>query len=942
MKIFFKITLISSFVLTINSCNIKDSSTIELWYDKPASTWEEALPIGNGRLGAMIYGDTTNEKIQFNEETLWNGEPRDYNNENAHLFLENIRTLLFDNKKKEAEKIASEAFMGKQLYENDYNKLKKEWYDSIINLPIIVESNANSYNDNLWDTMYINNKSVWERKGLPDMDGAVLFRKTIVIPDEWIGLDLKIELGKIKDQDFSFINGHLIGSLDGGNTNRTYIIPNRCIKKGSNTLNILINNYTSTGGFNAVRKPPFKMNIIPVNKTTNPLFIEGTWKYKVIDKKPPFYPQYQASYQPFGEIKIDFEKHDNITNYKRCLNLEKAIKTVTYDINGVKYKREYFASFPNDVIIINITATGKGNISFNTTFESVHEINNIFKFNDNTLGLNVKVEDGVMKGTALMNVSINGGTIITDNNFIKVSKANSATIKLVANTNYISYKEVGADPLKKAEESLKKVAGLNFDDIKNCHVEDYQKLFNRFSIDLGQKENRLLTTNTRIDSILKRPDNDLTATYVQYARYLMISSGREGTNPANLQGIWNKEIHPAWGSKYTTNINCEMNYWPVEPLNISECHNSLFKMIDEIAEAGAKTAKNHYNANGWVLHHNTDQWRGTAPINNSNHGIWPTGGAWLCHHLWEHYLYSQDTIFLKNKAYPLIKEATNFFIDFLSEDPKSEYLISTPSNSPEHGGLVAGPAMDHQIIRSLFKITLQCIKILNLDNKYAELVAQKLNRIAPDKIGQYGQLQEWMQDIDDTTDTHRHISHLWGVHPGNEINWEETVDLMNAAKKSLIYRGDDGTGWSLAWKINFWARFLDGEHAHKMIQMLLSPQSNPNRPGSGGSYPNLFDAHPPFQIDGNFGGAAGIAEMLIQSHMGYIHLLPALPIEWHTGSIKGMKARGGLEIDMYWKNGKLSTVKIISTFNRKVKFKYRDIFVEKELKTGKSVTINNW
>jgi alpha-L-fucosidase 2 len=416
-----------------------------------------------------------------------------------------------------------------------------------------------------------------------------------------------------------------------------------------------------------------------------------------------------------------------------------------------------------------------------------------------------------------------------------------------------------------------------------------------------------LPTDERIKKFASSNDPSFVALYLQYGRYLLISSSRPGTRPANLQGIWNDLLSPPWGSKYTTNINTEMNYWPAELLNLSPLHEPLFTMIGELAEAGKKTAKLHYNAPGWVLHHNTDLWRGTAPINASNHGIWVTGGAWLCHHLWEHYLFTQDKEFLKNKAYPIMKEATIFFNSFLIKDPKTGWLISTPSNSPEQGGLVAGPTMDHQIIRDLFKNVIAASELLNVDDAFRKTLKDKYKKIAPNQIGKYGQLQEWIQDVDDTTNRHRHVSHLWGQYPGSEINWDETPELMKAARQSLIYRGDAATGWSLGWKINFWARFKDGDHAFKLIQMLMSPAK-----GGAGSYPNLFDAHPPFQIDGNFGGAAGIGELLIQSHTKYIDILPSLPSALRQGEVKGICARGGFVMDIKLKDNQLQQLVVTS------------------------------
>jgi alpha-L-fucosidase 2 len=362
-----------------------------------------------------------------------------------------------------------------------------------------------------------------------------------------------------------------------------------------------------------------------------------------------------------------------------------------------------------------------------------------------------------------------------------------------------------------------------------------------------------------------------------------------------------------------------MNYWPAEALNLSPMHEPLFQMLKELSETGKQTAKDHYNAPGWVLHHNTDLWRGTAPINAANHGIWVTGGAWLCRHLWAHYLFTQDKNFLQNTAYPIMKEAALFFNSFLVKDPNTGWLISTPSNSPEQGGLVAGPSMDHQVIRGLFNNVIAASQLLNVDSAFRITLKEKIKQIAPNQIGKYGQLQEWMQDVDDTANKHRHISHLWAVHPGNEINWDDTPELMKAARQSLLYRGDAATGWSLGWKINCWARFKDGDHAFRLIQMLLSPSKS-----DAGSYPNLFDAHPPFQIDGNFGGAAGIGEMILQSHTKFIDILPALPAALPNGEVKGYCARGGFVFDIKWSDGKLQELAVTSRAGQALLLRYNN------------------
>nr|WP_299381135.1 glycoside hydrolase family 95 protein [Allomuricauda sp.] len=757
-----KLNVILGLLALASIFGVEAQTPNRLFYNQPASKWVEALPIGNGRMGAMVYGGVTEDRIQFNEETLWTGEPHDYSNKGAYKFLPKIQQLLAEGKQQEADDLAAKEFMSEPLH--------------------------------------------------------------------------------------------------------------------------------------------------------------------------------QKAYQPFGDLILNFPGHGNYKNYKRVLDIDNAIATTSYAVDGVNYTREFLVSKPDDVIAIKITADQPGALQMSLGLNSAHYQKSVDTDYDQQV-LFVNVAEGKMKGAAGMKV-LSDGKIQPSYDKISVSGATTVTVYLGAYTNFVNFRDISDRPIRYVKSNLKQYPKYDYDEIKTKHIADYKNLYGRFQLEFGDNGRSNIPTNERIYKFWKDPDDpQFIAQYVQYARYLMISSSRPGGQPANLQGIWNKDLDPAWESKWTCNINAEMNYWPVELTNLSECHEPLFDLIGEVAQSGSIVAKEHYGSDGWVLHHNTDIWRGAAPINAANHGIWVTGGAWLCDHIWEHYKFTQDKEFLAEK-YPIVRDAALFFTQHLIKDEKTGYLISSPSNSPEIGGLVAGPTMDHQLIRNLFNICIESSKILNTDKEFASKLKTMIPQIAPNQIGRLGQLQEWLEDKDDPEVKHRHVSHLWGVHPGSEINWEETPDLMKAARQSLIFRGDKGTGWSLGWKINFWSRFKDGNRTYKLIHMLLSPAEEPLREIAGGSYPNLFDAHPPFQIDGNFGGAAGIVEMLVQSHLDKIDLLPALPDKLADGSINGVCARGGFELSFSWKDGKLKQVNVLSKAGKKCVLKYGDKTIGFNTEKGKEYAFN--
>lgn len=772
-----KLAFIVMAATTLSVAAAAGESDLKLRFNNPAGKWTEALPLGNGRIGAMVFGGTEDERVQINESTLWGGGPHDYTNPDAYAHLAEIRQLIFEGKVDDAQKLSA----------------------------------------------------------------SLMGRPRLLLP-----------------------------------------------------------------------------------------------------------------YQPFCDVRLHFPGHNQATDYLRELHLDDAVAETAYKVGDVNFRREAFVSYPDQVLVVRITASQPGQITLSAGMDSPQAGARTESTASDTLQLTGQIQPREnpprswtdswdqpgMRFAAVLKVLTEGGSVRDAGERLEISGANSVTILFGNATSFKNFRDIGGDALGAAQTYVKAASTQPYERLRQRHADDFRRLFSRVQLHLGE-DHSTETTDRRIQDFAGNDDPSLLALYFEFGRYLLISCSRPGGQPANLQGIWNQDLNPAWGSKWTTNINLEMNYWQADVGDLWEMEEPLWSLIRDLRVSGAETARADYHSKGWVLHHNTDLWRATTPVDGP-WGIWPMGEAWLANQMWDHYEFSRDREFLRRQAYPAMKEAAEFVLGTLVEAPAATpfagRLVTSPSTSPENRYIVNGkpenltyaPTMDIELIRELFENCRRAAEILGTDARLGPELDRAEKRLPPLQIGKRGQLQEWVEDYPEAEPEHRHVSHLYSLYPGHDINLETTPEFAAAAKKSLELRGDGGTGWSEVWRTALWARLKNPEHAYANLRLLISKNT----------LPNMFDLCPPFQIDGNLGGPAAIIEMLIQSTPQEIIVLPALPPQWPSGSLKGVRVRGGGKVDVVWEEGRLTELRLQSEHAIKYRISYGEAWAEARVEPGKPVLLN--
>ena len=909
------------------------------WYDKPAGTWLEALPLGNGRLGAMVFGGVGHERIALNEESVWSGSRVNWNRKDASKNLPKIRQLLLEGKNDEAEALVNQTFTC--VGGGSRGGARGPWgcYQELGNLNIVWKSDAQSVPLNTWKWILLDtgqDKDIREQRREAQRQTAEAIKPSA---DDKDWKDYLIADGKFIRGGYETKTGDYVVARHHLKLTKEQIAQLGVLRIGGRARNgaVYINGQEvgRFAGWQALPNVKFQSDVSQYLKVGDNVVAVAIHHYRRHGQLP---------------LSVSLDPKEECQDYRRSLDLRNAVAAVSYKRDGVTYTREALASAPDQVMAFRFVADKPGSISFTASLDRMERFVTKPDGRDGLLmtGNTASGQAGVegMKFVARLRAIHSGGKVSVKGDTLTVDSADEVVLLVAAATNYQGFGGRNtADPLKATKDDLDKASAKSYDELRKAGIADHRGYFDRVSIalDNGKAESRKtaqLPTDQRLAALADgKADPELAALYFNFGRYLLIGSSRPGDMPANLQGIWAQGIQTPWNCDYHIDINVQMNYWPAEMCGLGDCHMPLMKLIESLQKPGAATAKANYNADGWVAHVITNVWGFTAPGEQAGWGATASGSAWLCEHLWEHYAYSGDKDYLK-WAYPIMKGSAEFYLDMLITEPKNGWLVTAPSNSPENAfkmpngqaaRICMGPTMDMQILRELFGNCISAAEVLGIDDEFRTRLTGARAKLAPTRVGKHGQIMEWLEDYEEVELHHRHVSPLYGLHPYDEITPEGTPELAKAARVTLERRGDASTGWSMAWKTNFWARLGDGNHAHRLLLLLIARGAK-----------NLFCLHPPFQIDGNFGGTAGIAEMLMQSCGGTVSLLPALPDAWPTGKVTGLRARGGYEVDIEWSEGKVTRAVIRGVSNAKPTCRVRcgKVALELPLAKGKQLVLD--